>query len=450
MNDEIPDHGHANQSSLARWLDRLQQESWQLELIISGFVIFLLIGGWPWLVSLESEIRLLLGDSTSYRPVFFLYMTGRTAYLSLLICLLLHVVMRGLWIAAVGLRSVSGEIDYPALHYQPRFTTWLRSRIGSFDDYILRLERYCSVLFSVAFLILFCFISLGCWMLVIIALQEIFSWVTGYELSNQTGVFRGAGFFGIVLLVLSLVYFIDFATLGFFKRNRYTARPYYYLYRAMGWITFARLYRPIYYNLIDQRFGRRLARLLPVIVLLILMGVSVKVVKYTYYPYYLGDGSAFIDSGSYMEAGSWKPNFLGRITLEHRHPMNDYIEVFVPYVPVIHDPLIRRIQPDLNVARYTGVKLEGAFTVGQSGNGQASNDSLLLAFAALHQMFLNEQPTDTSPRFHTHPVRQQPGLLYMIPTHDLPLGEHSIRVRSRDLLEDELAWQEGYRIYFYK
>ncbi|CAH1001421.1 hypothetical protein LEM8419_02324 [Neolewinella maritima] len=33
------------QAPLKSWLDKLQQESWQLELLISGFVIFLLIGG---------------------------------------------------------------------------------------------------------------------------------------------------------------------------------------------------------------------------------------------------------------------------------------------------------------------------------------------------------------------------------------------------------------------
>jgi hypothetical protein len=31
--------------SLKTWLDGIQQDSWQLELLISGFVIFLLIGG---------------------------------------------------------------------------------------------------------------------------------------------------------------------------------------------------------------------------------------------------------------------------------------------------------------------------------------------------------------------------------------------------------------------
>ena len=33
-----------DKSKFAQWLELLQQESWQLELIISGFAIFLLVG----------------------------------------------------------------------------------------------------------------------------------------------------------------------------------------------------------------------------------------------------------------------------------------------------------------------------------------------------------------------------------------------------------------------
>ncbi len=104
------------------------------------------------------------------------YYVLRTAYVVLLICLIIHVLLRGVWIAAIGLRYVSGDIDYAKLRYQPRFTDWLAHHIGSFDDYIERLERYCSILFSVAFLIIFCFLSLVTYMLVTVVLRFVFSW----------------------------------------------------------------------------------------------------------------------------------------------------------------------------------------------------------------------------------------------------------------------------------
>jgi hypothetical protein len=55
----------------------------------------------------------------------------------------LHVVLRGLWIGALGLRYVSGDIDYEQLKYSPKFTKYLSKKIGSFDKYIATLENYC-------------------------------------------------------------------------------------------------------------------------------------------------------------------------------------------------------------------------------------------------------------------------------------------------------------------
>jgi hypothetical protein len=126
-----------------------------LELLVSSFVLFLLIGGWEPVKSLEYDLIVLRGTGTGANNLNFLYYALRTAYSSLLACLLIHLVMRGVWIAAIGLRSVSGEIDYDQLHYQPRFIDRLRRRLGSFDGYIERIEIQCRLAFSFAFLIFF-------------------------------------------------------------------------------------------------------------------------------------------------------------------------------------------------------------------------------------------------------------------------------------------------------
>ena len=115
---------------------RGEQESWQLELLISGFAIFLLIGGWEPIKDLEYNLVLAKDISPRANSLNLLYYVTRTAYLSLAACLIIHVVFRGLWIAAVGLRSVSGDIDYDSLRYRPRFINRLKNGIGTFDGYI--------------------------------------------------------------------------------------------------------------------------------------------------------------------------------------------------------------------------------------------------------------------------------------------------------------------------
>ena len=139
-------------------LDKLQQESWQLELLISGFAIFGLISALNPIKQKSYNAIVLEMDF----PIILAYDFALYSCYILIINLIIHVVLRGLWIGAIGLRYVSNEIDYDELKYNKRFTFYLKKRIGSFDNYIAKLENYCSILFAVTFLILFYFITAFC------------------------------------------------------------------------------------------------------------------------------------------------------------------------------------------------------------------------------------------------------------------------------------------------
>ena len=436
---------------LGSWLDNLQQESWQLELLISGFVIFLLIGGLEPMFDLAQDLFALKEQSRYYFGFGLMGGLFGTAYLALLVALIVHVTLRGLWIAAIGLRYVSGDIDYDALRYQPIYRRFLYRSVGSFDGYIERLERYCSVIFSIAFLILFCFLSITTYSLFVIALQGAYGWLTGRE-TMTTGVFTGAGFVSVFCLVIGVLYLIDFFTLGFFKRNRYTAKVYYPVYRLMGWVTLAALYRPLYHNLVDDRFGRRLARLLPVFVFGTLLAVSARLVTHGFFPYYLQDGGVWIDHRNYDEEADIRSQRY-RTTLSSRYVQYDYVEAFVPYRPRLHDPTIQYKYPDLDFARYTGLRFGEPvqFTELYNRNEEYSYDSLLVGVSSIFRLYVDDSlRTDLAGRFHYNPDREQPGLLYMVPAHDLAVGEHQLYVETQYLVADTLGWYAGPLIYFYK
>ncbi|QXP78117.1 MULTISPECIES: hypothetical protein [Winogradskyella] len=89
-------------------LDRLQEESWQLELLISGFSIFGLFSAYPAL-----EMKMAYHQSQNDNNLFFtlILILALSACSILIFNLLLHVLLRGLWIGALGLRYVSGDID---------------------------------------------------------------------------------------------------------------------------------------------------------------------------------------------------------------------------------------------------------------------------------------------------------------------------------------------------
>jgi hypothetical protein len=439
---------------LASWLDRLQQESWQLELLISGFVIFLLIGGLDRVMLLPQTLFTLTDQSTVYLSVSVIGGLLSVAYIALLVALIFHVVMRGLWIAAIGLRYISGDIDYDALGYQARYRRWLRRSMGSFDEYIERLERYCSVIFSVAFLIIFCFLSLAGYCLFIFTVQVVFTWFSGGVYNEQLrGIFGGNGMINLLCIIPGVIYLIDFFTLGFFKRNRHTARAYYPVYRFMGWVTFAALYRPLYHNLVDDRFGRRLARLLPVFVFGTMLLLSVNVITHAYFPYALRDGRVWIDHRNYDDEEANIRGQRWRVSLGSRYVKNDYVEAFVAYRPRFQDPVIRQKFPDLEVARYTGIRFGEPLQFSQMYNTSSdySYDSLLTAVSSLYRLYVDDSlRTDIQPRFHYHTQREQEGLLYMVPAHGMEKGEHNLQIAIQYRSADSLRWVRGAHIYFYR
>ncbi len=236
------------------WLEKLQQESWQLELIISGLALYGVYNS----RGLSDHFQLLADQATS--PIFynFLGTLFNVGWKIFFINLLVHVILRSLWIGAIGLRYVSDEIEYDELDYSERFTNYLRRRIGDYDDFIERLEKICSVIFSYTFLLFLLFLSLvtfGFGITLPMVIAESF----GYELDpSNTGLI---GFFWIMpYLFLGLIVFIDFITLGSIKRIKDDTVSKFYLpiYRFYSTVTLTFLYRPLIYNFIDDKYTRRL------------------------------------------------------------------------------------------------------------------------------------------------------------------------------------------------
>jgi len=122
------------------------------------------------------------------------------------------------------------------------------------------LENICSSIFGLTFLTVFALI--GASILILIFLLIIQAFIYGTELffedkSDMIGIFMI--FFMSLSLVFSsilLVYIVDFFSGSKLKQSQRFSKYYYPIYRLLGWLTLARIYRPLYYNFIDNRVGR--------------------------------------------------------------------------------------------------------------------------------------------------------------------------------------------------
>lgn len=252
-----------SKSSLAEWLEKLQQESWQLELLISGLALYGVYASAE-LVEDFNTFAELNGNTSILATIFafaygLLFLGWRIFFFNLLI----HVILRGLWIASIGLRYVSDAIDFDELDYASEYTSYLKEKIGTYDEFIERLEKLCSVIFAFTFLIFLLFLSLGIFTFVLISPLLYQVSYHGWQIIIPL--------IAIVYFVLGLIVAIDFITLGSIKKIRepWVVKFYSPIFKFYSYLTLSFMYRPILYNFLDQKYTKKfLVLAVPYVVLL--------------------------------------------------------------------------------------------------------------------------------------------------------------------------------------
>ena len=227
------------------WLARVQEQSWEPEIIISGIVLFALY-------QIPELIGRLAHFLTNYSLSIFSGGTADEALISLLmvanvwliIGFTAHLFLRSVWVAYVGLSYVYKEgIRVDRLRFRERYKQLLFKDTG-FRSNIIRLERVCSTTFAVSFLLFMCVVGAFFFLAVVALMVSVF-----------VAFFPDHGslpWLDLVLQLITLVFIVDFVTLGWLKRIPYFSKFYYPVYRVMSWLTLSPLYRRIYYGLISN------------------------------------------------------------------------------------------------------------------------------------------------------------------------------------------------------
>lgn len=435
----------------ASWLDRIQQDSWQLELVISGIAIFLLLQVLPILNEQGKRLLVLMfsGETIDQVLVFPVSLLVLGTY-GLVAILFFHLVLRGLWIGAIGLRSVSGGFDFEELDFQPKFDTWLRRRLGTFDGFIGRLEERSSLAFSLAFLLFFAIV--GLWMFInITVLSSIYYIAYIRDLSLQNPVYILLALLPLLIwCLMGLAYMVDFATMGYLKKVKWLQKIYFPIYRLFSWITLARFYRPLYYNLIDHPFGRKMIWVIVPLVFVVSLIGDIKIGRNPYFPE-LSNVKTSVVSGSYLDDGEMEWVQYQFASLESRYAREDYLEVFTPYLGLYHNPILKHQFPDLTSAKIRGF---GFSDIVSTFNPKANTDSLLIAHNSLHRVYLGDSLLQDIPwRLYHHPKRKQDGWLFALPVYDLERGEHCLKfdeLRANYGYLSDLVWETQATICFLK
>lgn len=323
-----------NNPDFKKLLQKLQEESWQLELLISGFAIFGLFSAYE---PLKITIKEASHSDNQYAQAVFVFLVISVSIL--LFNLLLHVTLRGLWIGAIGLRYVSGDIDFDALNYNAKFTNYLKKKIGSFDKYIATLENYCSIIFAISFLLIFYVLSIAFTIITIVIISTYLA--DNNEIPEWISKFIGRGLI-IAILIGMLVTFIDFITQGLLKKNKWTAKIYFPIYRVFSFITLSFLYRPLVYNFLDNKFGRRISAFLVPLYILILVVSTMENRQSNYFSKVKNSTEYVTSKNNYEDMLTEKDEFIRTAAIPSKVINDAYLKVFMPLDKQVEDRMFKR------------------------------------------------------------------------------------------------------------
>ncbi|QRM87901.1 hypothetical protein FG167_01235 [Lacinutrix sp. WUR7] len=402
-------------------LDKLQQESWQLELLISGFAIFGLIG-------LKGYIFDELIYSTQNTNVYSIALIASVApiILILLFNLIVHVLLRGLWIGALGLRYVSGDIDYDKLKYSEKFTKYLKRKVGSFDRYISRLEDYSSIMFAVSFLMVFYIIGFITLTLVFVLVKHYFNLYEG-SFSNILDTIGNT--VGIIFLFGILLTFIDFITQGFLKKKKWLSKIYFPFYLVFSILTLSFLYRPLVYNFLDNKFGKRISVLLFPLYLIIFLSTGTYYKTSNYIKRTNISTSEYASNNNYYSVLPEK-EFVNIAAIPSKIITKPYFSFFIPYVEGIEDRIIE-FHPSLKPKKDKRGLSTSAFTINElKTNGDSLISVYLKTFKSIYHVTIDSTKYNLDYTLSEN-KKKQIGFETLIELDSLKKGKHTLQLKRQ-------------------
>ncbi len=422
-------------NTFKKLIDRLQEDSWQMELLISGFAIFGLFHALDPIII--EALRAQFEQNLTFVSVLF---TVHFCIRILIFNLMVHVLMRGLWIGSLGMRYVFGDIDFDQLNYTVKFNNFLKRKVGTFDGFISKLENICSVLFAISFLLIFYVVSI---FIILVLGMSLNADIPDWSVYLMQIV-------AVLFLIGTFLTFLDFITIGFLKKKKWLAKIYYPFYRVFSILTLSFLYRPLVYNLLDNKYGRRISMLLipTYLAIYFLFQITYKSSNFIT-PETVGHSSSRVaNMSNYIdEVQKNEKLFMGEFAIQSTVITEPFIRIIVPINKSIEDSLMT-FDPGLKPRNDNrGLKLNFEITIaGAKTNHSVATEKYIKTFEKKFHFKIDTTLFETQ-----FVVTSLESLETYIATKGLAEGKHTIEFLSmKNNKSKELVSIRKVPFWFYK
>lgn len=440
----------SQKKQIGQWLKKLEQESWQLELLVSAFTIFLLIQAVNAFSGFYEDIPYEYDLNVNILSIIYLFigLIGMSIK-ALSFCLIIHLMLRGFWIGTIGLRSVQSKIDFSKLRYSQLFNEKLKKRIVSLDEMVTVLDEICSVIFSFSFLVISVLLSFGLYLLFLGAVAILLRYaiyLTDGWLQESLKVSSSLVFLSI--LFTGIIYMVDYFSLGFFKKYKWLSKVYYPIYKFYGFITVSIISRSIYYYLISKFSKKRIRLLYLFFGALVFFSTTT---EYDQHQYFSDVNDELTLSNHYYDNLRDPMKNIEKVSIKSNVIDGTFLQLFLRYNPADND-IIKSKCPDFEPMKDEGLNLIFKFEFSARGlridNQNYEEEDfvkLLSCQSSIYKVFVNDSLyAENKYYFFTHPTNQQRGLMTMLSTSGFKKGENTLLIKKSIFDDDENETLENY------
>lgn len=423
--------------------------TWEVELLLSGATLFTLMQLPEWLNNQLGFWAMRLGEAGLYVASFGM-IYAKVIVFAIIVTLIVHLLTRGMWVAAIGLRSVYPRgIRWRSLRHGVRFRAHARSRLPTLKRIIDRSDDFASQMFAVAALmvVMTLFSLMGTAFILSIA------WLV------STLVFGGA-YLGELSLLLVAVIVLGQVAASFADRRakqrgrgrRAPLRWVFAVFRFQLFMPFARLSSALML-VFTSHFGSVRGTVILVVVMYALIVASVIDLAWQREGARLGvggalaalDGENVIADAHYADRRGGEARYALEPYIDSVQTQNDYLQLVIPFHPRRHPQALEADCPGaFEATQVTDGELETVLEQeGQAGehgtqredvdraeqSRQAAMSALLACAWRLHAPKIDGVAVQDV-ELHLLPAadQQQAAFAAWLPLHGLPRGRHVLEL----------------------
>jgi len=406
-----------NAISQKNWLQRLKNESWEAELLVSAVAIFAILKSFAildWLIITFID-RL---DPSQYDFGYFILVMGYLAIGILAAMFTIHFVLRAYWIGLVGLNSVFPDYGLEDSAYSPIYTKKILGVLPKINQSITKIDELCSVIFSAAFafMLIYLFATVSaCLYLILFNFLE--DYLPFWLLILPLGILALILIFGMIISIP--------ANMKKYHSNN-TIQHLYFLYARWGALT---MYGPLYKSIlqITMLFGSNFKKkkgLVKMVLFMLFIGIVFGATKmldsnfsYLLNYSYIQDTTKF--HSSYYANNNIKEDFLFTPEIDSDVFDESTIKLFIPLFK--HEIKLLKNTCEIDVSDNVSNKKEK--------ERNRIRNLYLDCYQKQNKIFIDDKPVQISFLKTNHSKTDQYGILGYI-NIDIKKGQHRLLVQK--------------------